>query len=75
MKKDSAEQLADISLRTIADFNSALCQIRENESQEVFDDLRRKIAGVLTSLILEVLNPIYGEHPELEPASKQMEDP
>ncbi len=47
--------------------DESLAVVRERERDEDFKRYRGVVAKLLTTMLLEVMNPLYAEHPDLKP--------
>ncbi len=57
----------DLSQRVTAQLNESVAQVRDECGAEELHAYRRAVGKVMGEILLEVLNPLYAEHPELKP--------
>lgn len=67
MHRDVAEKVVSECIQTSARLNSLLREVEADCSADEFKKLKRGIGAVLGSLLIEVLNPLLNEHPDLRP--------
>jgi hypothetical protein len=63
---DTAKQVSELMLDIGARLNQSVFLVQERSSAEEFGLYRRAVGGIMGE-ILEVLNPLYREHPGLKP--------
>jgi hypothetical protein len=61
--KDICTLLLDISQK----LDDSLAKVRETSSTQDFERYRRAVGKILGEILLEGLNPLFKEHPELKP--------
>ena len=67
MKPDLAERVANAFHRVTAELESVLATVSREGDPDEFEPLRDLIGHVNTRFLIEVLDPIYREHPDLRP--------
>jgi hypothetical protein len=67
MNQKLAEEVSFLCLKTSSDFNAKLISIQEQCTDKEFEKSRLSTGKVLAEILLEFMNPIYDEHPELRP--------
>lgn len=73
MKKETAEKTSLALLRISSVLDTLLHEYEEKLGEEEFIAYRKKFGEILASVYLEVLRPLWKEHPELEP--EEMDGP
>ena len=68
MNKQTASDVSALMLEVTEKLNASVEHVRSAGSTEEFESYRSAVAEILGTVLLEVLNPIYAEHPELKPA-------
>jgi hypothetical protein len=66
--KSVARQISDLMIEFSARIDRSILTVQEKCSPEEFKAYRLATAKVLGEILLEVLNPLYDEHPDLKPA-------
>lgn len=64
---DMAKQISDLMIAISQQINDSIFDVQERCSDEEFRTYRLAAAKVMGEAYLEVLTPIYLEHPSLEP--------
>ena len=67
MKKELATLITKEMLDCVAKINQSIVTVQDHGTTEDFERYRAAAAKVMASLYLDVLEPIYREHPDLEP--------
>ena len=67
MKKENAIVLSELMLEYGGKLNDTLAQIEPNCKKEEFEVYRKAIAKIMGYMLIEVMNPIYEQFPELKP--------
>jgi hypothetical protein len=63
-----AQQVSDLMIEFSARIERSILTVQENCSPEEFKTYRLAAAKILAEMLLEVMNPLYTEHPDLKPA-------
>ena len=66
--KSVARQISDLMIEFSARIDRSILTVQEKCSPEEFKAYRLATAKVLGEILLEVLNPLYDEPPDLKPA-------
>jgi hypothetical protein len=66
VNKKIAETIKKQSLRAVEELNRLLFQVQEQCSDEEFYVLRRGVGSSIIEIQTELLDPVYGEYPELD---------
>ena len=78
MKKEAAIKVNEMLLECYFKLHDTIDIVRESSDAEERSAYCQGIGKVLGYLLLDVLDPIYAEHPELRPeqiAGKESDDP
>lgn len=67
MTKETARQVSDLMVSMGAGLDRSLGLMKEAESEADFKRYRESISKIMTVMLLEIMNPLYGEHPDLKP--------
>lgn len=67
-KKELAKKVSDEMVSIGGRLNQLLWTIKEEAEEEEFRRYRRAIGEVMGVMLLEVMNPLYAEHPDVKPA-------
>lgn len=73
MEKPLARSINELMLDMTARLNESVANVQERGSPEEFERYRGAVGRILGEVLLEVLNPIWEEHPELRPAEMDEE--
>ncbi|MGO4703746.1 hypothetical protein [Dyella sp. 2RAB6] len=65
--KQVARQLSELMLEYGAKLNDSIVLVMENCPEAEFERYRTAAAKVLAEMLLEIMNPLYAEHPDLKP--------
>jgi hypothetical protein len=64
---ETAKQVSDVMLDVSSRLNQSIILVQDTCSAEEFKDYRRSVGAVMGEILLEVLNPLYKQHPSLKP--------
>ena len=67
MKKDVAETINRLMLDYGAKLDSSVKLVMDTSSAEEFEAYRMAVAQIMGTMLLDIMNPIYREHPDLKP--------
>ena len=67
--KDTATHVSEAGERFVEALNRALLEVRASSSPAEFERFRRAVGLIVGEMEVELLGPIYKQHPELEPES------
>jgi hypothetical protein len=67
MKKDVAETISKLMIEYGAKLDDSVRLVMESCSEDEFHTYRRAVGKVMGEMLLEIMNPIYREHPDLLP--------
>jgi hypothetical protein len=62
-----AKEISDLMLDVTRRLDDSLTSVHDRLADDEFDHYRRAVGTVLGAILLEVLNPLYAEHPNLKP--------
>jgi hypothetical protein len=62
-----ARRISDLMIEISGRLDTSIANVRDQCSSEEFQAYRRAVGGILGEILLEVLNPLYAEHPALKP--------
>ncbi len=63
-----AKEVSDLMIEFSGGLDRSIATVRDQCSPEEFAAYRRAVGRVMGEMLLEVLNPLYSEHPALKPA-------
>jgi hypothetical protein len=66
--QDSAKSLLEMLLRHSAELDAFLISIEEKCSEEEFKQLRAITGKVMGSILVDAINPIVAQYPDLKPS-------
>ncbi|XXF79496.1 hypothetical protein P2318_07005 [Myxococcaceae bacterium GXIMD 01537] len=64
---DTAKMLSELMVAMGAQLNESLRLVQETESEEEFKRYREVVSRLMTIMLVDVMNPVYAEHPGLRP--------
>jgi hypothetical protein len=69
MIKDSviAQQVSDLMVEFQGRLNDSIIAVQEQCSPEEFKAYRLAVAKIMAEMLLEVMNPLYAQHPSIKP--------
>lgn len=67
MNKEVASQVNDLMLEFSAKLDQSLRTVMEQSTEQDFKNYRNAVGQLMGIMLLDVMNPIYKEHPELKP--------
>ena len=65
--KETAKQIVDLMLQTGARIDESVALVQAQGSAQDLANYRRAAGAVMGEILIEVLNPLFKEHPELRP--------
>lgn len=67
MKRDVAETISKLMLECGAKLDESVRLVRDSCSASEFESYRAAVGQIMGTMLLTVMNPIYREHPDLQP--------
>lgn len=67
MTKDTAKKLSDLMISISHQFAESLGVVEDAESAEDYERYRDAVSKVMMEMLIEIMNPLYAEHPDLKP--------
>jgi hypothetical protein len=67
MTKTTAKTVSELMLSIGARLDESLREVQACESEAEFKKYRDSVSKVLTTMLMEIMNPLYVEHPDLKP--------
>ena len=65
--KETARQLSDLMLELGAKLDASVALVRDTCDEAALAAYRRITGELMGTMLLDVMNPIYADHPELKP--------
>ena len=62
-----AQQISDLMVEFGGRLNDSLLAVQEKCPTEEFQVYRRAVAKIMGEMLLEIMNPLYAEHPSIKP--------
>ncbi len=72
MKKEVAETINRLMLEYGAKLDDSVKLVMDSSSAEEFEAYRSAVGQIMGTMLVDIMNPIYREHPALKPA--ELED-
>lgn len=67
MKKDVAETISKLMLEYGAKLDSSVKLVMDTSSADEFEAYRTAVGQIMGTMLVDIMNPIYREHPDLKP--------
>jgi hypothetical protein len=67
MDKPIAQQISTLMLEYGAKLDESVNLVRAHGSDEDFKKYREAVGRILGYMLLDIMNPLYEEHPDLKP--------
>ena len=67
MRKEIAQEISSLMLEYGAKLDSSVALVMANGSAEEAQRYRRAVGKIMGEMLIEIMNPIYAEHPDLKP--------
>ncbi len=67
MNKATAKAVSELMMSIGAQLNESIRLVKSAEDEAEFQRYRDTVSRIMTLMLLEVMNPLYAEHPELKP--------
>jgi hypothetical protein len=67
MKQDVAREISALMLETTEKLDQSVRRMRAQLPPAEFGTYGRAVGTILADIIMEVLDPLYAEHPDLKP--------
>jgi hypothetical protein len=67
MKQDVAREISTLMLETTERLDRSVTKMRAQLPPAEFGTYGRAVGTILADIIMEVLDPLYAEHPDLKP--------
>jgi hypothetical protein len=65
--KKIAKEISDLMLSFGAKLDGSVAMVKEECDEEDFKKYRLAVGKILGEMLLEVMNPIYKDHPDIKP--------
>lgn len=69
MDRRTAQQIAELMLRVSSWIDQSTALVEDQSPGESAEKYKQAAGRVMGDILLEVLNPLYAEHPELRPTA------
>lgn len=66
--KDVAAEISTLLLNMSEELNTSIIDVERRCATREFEAYRRAMASVIGEIFLEVLTPLYVQHPDLKPS-------
>jgi hypothetical protein len=68
MDRFVASEIHDLMLEFSAKLDNSIKFVKENCDQDEFNRYRQAVGRIMGNMLLDIMNPIYSDHPDLKPA-------
>lgn len=65
--RDVAKEISNLMLDFGAKLDASVILVQQKCGPEEFERYKKVIALIMAEMLLEVMNPLYAEHPDLKP--------
>jgi hypothetical protein len=65
--KDVAKEINDLMISYGAKLDASIAIVKDKCSDEEFYAYRKVVGKIMGEMLLEIMNPLYMQHPELKP--------
>ena len=66
--KEIAKDVSDLMLEIGSKLNGSVAKVQQHCTQDETDRYRKIVGVLMGEMLLEVMNPIYRDHPDLKPS-------
>jgi hypothetical protein len=67
-QRDVAAEVSELMLEFGAKLDESVALVKARCTPAEFEAYRKVIGGIMGSILLDVMNPLYAKHPSLKPA-------
>jgi hypothetical protein len=67
MTNTTAKAISELMVSVGAQLNDSIRLVQTTEDDAEFNRYRDSVSRIMTTMLLEIMNPLYAEHPELKP--------
>ena len=67
MTRETAKEVSELMQAILAQLDQSVRRVQEKEPDADFQRYRRAVGKVLGAVVLDIMNPLYAEHPDLKP--------
>ncbi len=65
--KEVAREISSLMLDIGARLDQSVARVQQQCSAEEFEHYNKVVATIMAEMLLEVMHPLYTEHPEIKP--------
>ena len=65
--KALASEISELMLKMSSDLSASLVKVKDQEGEEAIRCYQAAVGALLFTMLTQVMNPIYRDHPELRP--------
>ena len=67
MTPTTAKAISELMVSMGAQLNESIRLVQSTEDDAEFKRYRDSVSKLMTTMLLEIMNPLYAEHPDLKP--------
>jgi hypothetical protein len=67
MNISTAKEVSDLMVSMGERLNASVRLVQATEDEAEFRRYRDAVSKIMTTMLLEIMNPLYAEHPDLKP--------
>jgi hypothetical protein len=72
VKKQEAKIISELAQGASSDLNQILIELLKDAPPEKASELKRMIGALMGGILLDILHPLYDEHPNLAPEAMKI---
>ena len=62
-----AKEISDIMIEFGKKINDSIALVQKSCTDEEFDAYRKVAGRIMGNVLIDIMNPLYGEHPDIKP--------
>jgi hypothetical protein len=67
MNNTTAKAISELMVSMGERLNESVRLVQATEDEAEFKRYRESVSKIMTTMLLEIMNPLYAEHPDLKP--------
>ena len=67
MRKEVARSVSDLMVKFGAELDESVARVKRDASSAEFERYREAVSKLMFTMLVEIMNPLYAEHPDLKP--------
>lgn len=62
-----AQEISSVMIKIGRELDSSLLKVRDNCNNDEFQVYKKAVGRIMGMILLDILNPLYDEHPNIKP--------